>query len=170
MRKENPMLKMAGHSIVFQEVPDEISLAIEITGCRHHCEGCHSQHLWEDTGEPVMNVLPLLLENYKGLITCVCFMGGDHDQQCLTDIADYVRNRGLKTCLYTGLDSVTDLHSHLLTHLNYAKVGRWNALRGPLSDPNTNQRFYKLQTILNSDGSLTLITTDYTDKFRRKEL
>lgn len=164
------MLKMAGHSIVFQEVPDEISLAIEITGCRHHCEGCHSQHLWENTGEPVMNVLPLLLENYKGLITCVCFMGGDHDQMCLTDIADYVRNRGLKTCLYTGLDSVTDLNSHLLTHLNYAKVGRWNALCGPLSDPNTNQRFYKLQTILNSDGSLTLITTDYTDKFRRKEL
>ena len=170
MQKENPMLKMAGHSIVFQEVPDEISLAIEITGCRHHCEGCHSPHLWEDTGRPVMDLLPDLLANYEGMITCVCFMGGDHDQRCLADLANYAHHHRLKTCLYTGLNSVTDLRLDLLKHLNYVKVGNWDASRGPLSDPNTNQRFYKLQTVTQFDGSTALITTDYTDKFRRKEL
>ena len=44
-------LKYNGYSIVMQEVPNEVSLAINISGCPHKCEGCHSKYLWEYDGE-----------------------------------------------------------------------------------------------------------------------
>lgn len=164
------MLKMAGSAIVFQEVPDEISLAIEITGCVHACEGCHSKHLWRDCGEEVAEQQPKLLQKYDEYITCVCFMGGDHDQRELIELAKIVKKKRLKTCLYTGCDSITDLDINLLEVLNYVKVGHWDATRGPLSDPNTNQRFYKCNVFQTSTSQKTLIVTDITSKFRRKEL
>ena len=46
-------LKYLGYSIVFQEVPDEVTLAINISGCPHKCEGCHSKYLWEYDGHYV---------------------------------------------------------------------------------------------------------------------
>ena len=37
--------------VVFQEVPNEISLAYSITGCKVGCKGCHSAFTWnENTG------------------------------------------------------------------------------------------------------------------------
>ena len=164
------MLKMAGSAIVFQEVPDEISLAIEITGCAHACEGCHSKHLWLDHGEVVADELPELLQRYGEYITCVCFMGGDHNQSELIRLARFVKYKHLKTCLYTGCDSVTDIDINLLEALDYIKVGHWDASRGPLSDPNTNQRFLKLRVIKENSGRKMLTVTDITDRFWRKEL
>ena len=43
-------LKYINYDIVFQEVPNEISLVFNISGCPHKCEGCHSKYLWEYTG------------------------------------------------------------------------------------------------------------------------
>ena len=37
--------------VVFQEFPDEITLAINITNCPCHCPGCHSKELAEDIGD-----------------------------------------------------------------------------------------------------------------------
>ena len=36
------MLKYAGYDIVFQEIPDEVTLAISLTNCPNRCPGCHS--------------------------------------------------------------------------------------------------------------------------------
>ena len=47
------MLKYYNTMVVFREIPDEITLAINITNCPCHCKGCHSQFLWEDTGTPL---------------------------------------------------------------------------------------------------------------------
>ena len=47
------MLKYLNSDIVFQEVPDEVALAINLTGCPCHCPGCHSQYLWNDVGQPL---------------------------------------------------------------------------------------------------------------------
>ena len=44
-------LRYISTSIVLQEVPDEISLAISISGCTHKCDGCHSAYLWENKGK-----------------------------------------------------------------------------------------------------------------------
>ena len=39
------MLKYAGYDIVFQEIPDEVTLALNLSGCPNGCPGCHSPHL-----------------------------------------------------------------------------------------------------------------------------
>ena len=47
------MLKYVNTGIVFQEIPDEVTLAINISNCPCHCPGCHSHYLWEDIGLPL---------------------------------------------------------------------------------------------------------------------
>ena len=47
------MLKYTNTDIVFQEIPDEVTLAVNLSGCPCHCPGCHSTHLWGDTGDPL---------------------------------------------------------------------------------------------------------------------
>ena len=38
---------------VFAEIPDETTLALNITGCPHRGPGCHSPHLQRDEGRPL---------------------------------------------------------------------------------------------------------------------
>ena len=47
------MIKYVNTEVVFQEIPDETTLAINISGCPCHCPGCHSSYLWEDVGTPL---------------------------------------------------------------------------------------------------------------------
>ncbi len=44
------MLKYVNTGVVFQEIPDETTLSINISGCPNHCPGCHSKYLWQDIG------------------------------------------------------------------------------------------------------------------------
>lgn len=137
------MLRAMSVAVVLQEVPDEISVAVNISGCIHRCEGCHSKYLWHDAGIPVKEHLAAWIAPYRNYITCVCFMGGDQDQEELTEICKSVHMSGLKTCLYTGFDSMSDLIKPLKDDLDYIKIGRYIQEKGPLNDPKTNQRFYK---------------------------
>ena len=136
-------LKYLGYSIVFQEVPDEVTLAINISGCPHKCEGCHSKYLWEYDGHYVSDDLVELIEKYKGLITCVCFMGGDQNKQELLDLLIKVHQHKLKTALYTGEDILGNLGLRILGNLDYCKFGHYNDNLGGLDKPTTNQRMYK---------------------------
>lgn len=133
-------LKYLGYSIVFQEIPDEVSLAINISGCPHRCEGCHSEYLWEYEGNYIVDDLPKLIEKYNGLITCVCFMGGDQNQKELTELLIDVHKHRLKTALYTGADFLSDLHIHVLGNLDYCKIGRYDKNLGGLNNKSTNQK------------------------------
>ena len=133
-------LKYLGYSIVFQEVPDEVTLTINISGCPHRCEGCHSQYLWEYEGNYISEDLDSLIEKYKGLITCVCFMGGDQNQKELTDLLILVHKHRLKAALYTGRDFLSDLHIRVLGNLDYLKIGHYDPHCGGLDNTNTNQR------------------------------
>ena len=71
------MMKYYNMEMVFQEIPDEISLAINITNCPNLCEGCHSPHLREDIGDEL--TIDAISENMNEHITCILFMGGDGD-------------------------------------------------------------------------------------------
>ena len=71
------MLKYVDTLVGFAEIPDEITLCINISNCPCHCEGCHSSYLAQDIGEPLdLQHLTNLIDSNKG-ITCVCIMGGD---------------------------------------------------------------------------------------------
>ena len=72
------MLKYTDVDVVFQEIPDEVTLAVNLSGCPCHCPGCHSMHLWKDDGNPLTNdALDNLLDRQPSGISCVAFMGGD---------------------------------------------------------------------------------------------
>ena len=133
-------LKYLGYSIVFQEVPNEVTLAINISGCPHRCEGCHSQYLWEYEGNYILDDLVGLIEKYKGLITCVCFMGGDQNPYELVGLLDTIHRYGLKTALYSGEDSLQQIAFRVLCNLDYCKIGHYDKTKGGLNDKNTNQK------------------------------
>lgn len=152
-------LKYIGYSIVFQEVPNEISLVLNISNCPYRCKGCHSKFLWEDEGIPVMESLPVLLREYEDRITTVCFMGGDQNMDELAELLRIVHRAGYKTCLYTGADEIQKFDSILLL-LDFLKIGHYEDTLGGLDSETTNQRFYYVQ-----HEPLQLI--DQTDKFRR---
>lgn len=137
------MLRFVNYDIVFQEVPDEVTLAINISCCPNRCKGCHSPYLWENTGE-ILNkvVLMKLLEKYKSAITCVCFMGGDNDPKEINRLAAFVRNNHIKTAWYSGKQSFPESCS--LSNFDYVKLGPYVEKLGGLDSSATNQRFYKI--------------------------
>lgn len=137
------MLKYFSGRITDLIVPDEHSLEVVISGCIHKCPDCHSKYSWPDEGRPLLEHLPIMLKEYAKYVSCVCFMGGDHDQQELMEACNQVHKAGLKTCLYTGYEEMSQINLRLLDELDYIKLGRFDKTRGPLKNPNTNQRMYR---------------------------
>ena len=138
------MLKYISMSIVFQEVPDEISLAVSITGCPNHCPDCHSKYLWEDTGDELTEkVLDSYISAYIDGITCVCFMGGDADKQTVYRLGKYVKGKypDLKIAWYSGSREIDN--DFPWSVFDYIKVGPYIQKYGPLDSPNTNQYMLK---------------------------
>ncbi len=77
------------------------------------------------------------------LITCVCFLGGEWHEDELIELCQWARHQGLKTCLYTGLEDVSE---RLKQVLDFLKVGRFEKAKGGLSSKTTNQRLIDLRT------------------------
>ena len=127
-------------SVVFQEVPNEISLCFSITGCKVGCKGCHSTELWqEDNGVSLTNKnFTQWLKKYQGLISCVVFFGGEWQANALIEKLIIAKNHGLKTCLYSGEKHI-DIN--ISQHLNFLKTGAWHETLGGLDSPTTNQVF-----------------------------
>lgn len=140
---------------VFAEIPDEITLAISISGCPIHCSGCHSKYLWADTGEELNSeVLSTMLEEHFG-ITCVCLMGGDQDPAYINHLAHYVKqNSDVRVAWYSGRDDIDE--NIELENFDYIKVGPYIDEQGPLNVQTTNQRLYRVL-----DGKLEDITSRF---------
>ena len=141
------MLRFVNYNIVFQEIPDEVTLAVNLSNCPNHCEGCHSPYLREDAGE-VLNEETLLnlINKYKTALTCVCFMGGDATPDEVERLAGFIRkktNGGLKTGWYSGKDKLPKTCS--LHNFNYIKLGGYRQNLGGLNSQTTNQRFYRIE-------------------------
>ena len=139
-------MKYVETEIVFREIPDEITLAINISECPNKCPDCHSKHLWNDIGKPLnWHSLRDLIRKNKG-ISCVCFMGGDADTENINMLAESIRNSPvyeyLKIGWYSGLEH---LPSNIkLENFDYIKLGRYDSSKGALDSPTTNQRFYEV--------------------------
>lgn len=140
------MLKYVDTAVTMSEVPDEISLCINISNCPCHCKGCHSPYLADDIGTPLTErELEKLIRNNKG-ITCISFMGGDSDPSEINNLASHVWycNGGeeLKVAWYSGRQELSkDID---LKNFDYIKLGPYIKEKGPLNKPSTNQRFYKI--------------------------
>lgn len=154
------MLKYVNHDIVFQEFPDEVTLAINLSGCPNRCPGCHSPELRNDIGEVLTEERLLsLLEAYIGRITCVALMGGDGSPESVVQLLGTVRREhpDLRTGWYSGGENMPP--GAQLAVFDYVKLGAWVEALGPLSSPTTNQRLFRI-----SNGQ----PTDITARMRRR--
>lgn len=135
------MIRYTGVYVTFQEVPNEVSLTLAISGCPFRCQGCHSPYLQEEMGEELTSsVLFRLLAEYRDGITCVCFMGGDGDLRALESLFWFVHACGFKVCFYSGGTCIEDFDNLP----DYYKTGPYIASRGGLASRDTNQRMYRL--------------------------
>lgn len=167
------MLKYTDTQVVFEEIPDEITLAINISNCPHHCPGCHSPYLRENIGEELYGEdLIGLIEKNNG-ITCVLFMGEGKDEDALFKLIDLLRRfygKSIKIGLYTGGN---DASPFLWENLDYIKLGPYIEECGPLNKETTNQRLYKrtggehLDSVL-VNGKRHMPWTDITYRFWKK--
>lgn len=158
------MLKYANYDIVFQEFPDEVTLAVNLSGCPCRCSGCHSQYLWEDTGDVLtLEILLTLADKYGNCITCVGLMGGDADPEAVLSLLAAFRAKrpALRTGWYSGHQELPLCFADYPAP-DYVKVGPWREELGPLSSPTTNQRLYRYD----ENGT----REDITSKFRTKGL
>lgn len=161
------MIKYVDTKVVFQEIPDETTLAINISNCPCHCKGCHSSYLAEDIGTPLdEDSLVELLLNNKG-ITCIAFMGGDSDPEYINWLASIMRDMNdsepgnwadVKIAWYSGRQELSpDID---LRNFDYIKLGPYIEEKGPLSSRTTNQVMLQID---NSCGKP--IVKDITSRF-----
>lgn len=145
--------------VVFEEIPDEITLAINITNCPCKCPGCHSKFLWDDVGvELTEDELVKLIDKNSG-ITTICFMGGDANPDEINKLAKSIFlmdscNHTYKIGWYSGKDKLSDKIE--LELFDYIKLGHYDDELGGLDKKTTNQRLYKI-----NNG----VMEDITNKF-----
>lgn len=157
------MLKYVNTGIVFQEIPDEVTLAVNISNCPCRCPGCHSHYLWEDIGMPLdNNAIDDFIKKFGRDITCIAFMGGDADPKGINMLAQYIHEEHpqFKVAWYSGRLRLTAGVNK--EDFDYIKIGPFIKHLGPLNKSTTNQRMYKKL----SDGSFE----DITYKFWRKQM
>lgn len=154
------MLKYVDAKVVFAEVPNEITLAINISGCPCNCRGCHSSYLAQDIGEPLdLQHLTNLIDSNKG-ITCVCIMGGDANPSEVDDIAQDIKEYypELKVGWYSGRQELSkDID---LDNFDFVKLGPYIEELGPLNSKTTNQVLLEIEVVQGK-----VFTKDITAKF-----
>lgn len=160
------MLRYLDYGIYPVEIPNELSLGISLLGCDVHCPYCHSQHTWDVNSigkgrDLTISDLRHMIESQKH-ISCVLFFGGEWNAQDLIKKLLYINDfrPDLCTALYTGRDLDFIKEKRIIEHLNYLKVGPYNASLGGLRSKTTNQRLYTIK-----DGE---IENDITPTFWRE--
>lgn len=157
------MLKFAETAVTFSEIPDEITLVINITQCPNKCKGCHSPHLQKDIGELLAaDTLKSLIRKNVG-ISCVCLMGGDSEPNEISRLFEIVKENfpNLKTAWYSGRESIEDID---LSQFDFIKLGPYVEEFGPLNSKTTNQKLFEVSC----NNSIPFLK-DITYKFWRND-
>ena len=127
-------------SVVMEEIPDRVSLAVDISNCRGNCIGCHSPFLKKDIGQELTpEVIDRLVADNFG-VNCFLFLGEGRDPEALLDLASHVRSKGLFAAVYSGREEVEEI---FWDYFDYIKLGPYRPECGPLNSPTTNQRLYR---------------------------
>ena len=150
------MLKYVNFDVVFQEIPDEVTLAINISNCPNGCPGCHSPFLQKDVGEPLTEeFLESLLSKYGESVTCFCFMGGDSAPGEIARLARFVHTKTMakiKIGWYSGRQNLP--LSFNPEYFQYVKLGPYIEHLGSLKSTTTNQRLHRID----ENGQMTDLT------------
>jgi len=152
------LLKYVNTGIVFQEIPDEVTLAINISNCPCHCPGCHSRYLWDDVGLPLnTEAIDAFIGKYGDEITCIALMGGDADPIGINMLAQYIHEvyPEFKVAWYSGRIRIP--RGVVKTDFDYIKIGPYIKHLGPLKERTTNQRLYRKEY----DGHFEDITSRF---------
>lgn len=167
------MLKYVDTKIVFAEVPNEVTLAINISNCPCHCKGCHSPYLAEDIGTKLTFEELLRLYSRNAGVTCISFMGGDSDPAYINKLAEVLKEGELpvRTAWYSGRQ---ELDKNInLENFDYIKLGPYMEEYGPLTRRGTNQRFYWVCKAIHEYPDLKkeerYYTIDMTSEFWKDE-
>lgn len=152
--------------IAFQEIPDEISLAFEITNCPYSCKGCHSPELQQDIGtELTLELFRSFIHenmcNSQLLISCILFLGGDHHHNELIELCKIAKSYGLKTALYTGSNRVS---KDILNVLDWIKLGGYDESKGALGSETTNQILQLVKDLTENQIDLPAEYSNIVDK------
>lgn len=176
------MLKYVDAKVVFAEIPDEVTLAINISNCPCQCKGCHSPYLAKDIGYVLISDLTVfgytgkdcspiedLIYNNKG-ITCVAFMGGDSSPEEINELARIIRrtHSELKIAWYSGRQELSKAID--LENFDFIKLGPYIEELGPLDSKTTNQRFYKVDKLKPDEtptGEEDWVLLNITYKFQK---
>lgn len=138
-------IKIVEYSEVFQEFPDEITLAMNLSRCPNNCPGCHSSYLAGDIGEVLsIKKIKRLVKDHPG-ITCLGFMGGDNSPEGINQLAKEVKQEfpELKVGWYSGKDYLSEKID--IKNFDYIKIGSYKAEYGPLNKRTTNQKLWKCE-------------------------
>ena len=138
------MLRYTEFGISHSEVPGESNLCIYISGCCNKCNNCHYPELQStDYGEILSDYFMDIIDLYRPLATCVCFMGeGDLSKRSKEELLHYaklIKDMGLKVCLYSGRDFGVE---EWMYAFDYIKTGSYKEELGALDKRSTNQRLY----------------------------
>lgn len=156
MSKTKQVLYSSSNYITTQDVPDELALAISLSGCPIHCKGCHSAFTWDPFfGELLTDDMFRNIIKKNKYASCVLFYGGEWQLERLLELIEIAKEYRLKVCLYTGLE-LEKVDKKLINSLDYLKVGPYIEQLGGLNKKTTNQKMYKIE-----NGKLI----DITNKF-----
>ena len=150
-------------SVVMEEIPDMVTLAVDISNCTGLCEGCHSPFLRKDVGvELTPAVIDKLLAGNFG-VNCFLFLGEGNDREALMSVASYIRTAypDLSLAIYSGRENVED---DIYALFDYVKVGPYRPDCGPLNSTTTNQRLYRVSHH-DDMGQCCFTLQDFTSRF-----
>lgn len=142
------LMKFLDSRVVFQEIPNMISLAFNITNCPNRCRGCHTPELQQDVGEILtLDVLQHQININSDLIDVVLFLGGDNNIPELINLCKYIKYNYplLKLAMYSGCE----FNNELGDILDFYKTGSYIEELGGLNSQQTNQKFF----IKNNQGT-----------------
>ena len=135
------MIKYTDSSVVFEEIPDRVTLAFSISNCQNNCIGCHSAFLRQNIGT-IMTKEHLVEKYDKELKLCNCFLllGEGNDREALFEISDFIKEKyNIETAIYSGRPQVED---EFYKRFDFVKIGPYMADRGPLNKETTNQQLF----------------------------
>lgn len=128
-------------SVVLEEIPGKLTLAVEISNCQGNCKGCHSPFLKNDIGQELTPAVAsrLVKENFG--VNCFLLLGEGNDPVALLSLARCLRieHPELELALYSGREQVEE---EIWEVFDFVKTGPYREECGPLNNPGTNQRLY----------------------------